>query len=95
MTGRSDLPLIPAAKSHDNSELLIWRKNLIRGVQREVRLIECRAAGGAWHLVVPEGMQLEAAAQYYNSRWSTLRKSKSRLAFVARAGAWEDALPSR
>jgi hypothetical protein len=66
------------------SELLIGEKNLIEGYNGK----------SAWHqntavelgtLVGPEGMQLEAAAQYYNSRLLNLKKNKIALALVGHA----------
>src|SRR5882724_8764703 len=66
------------------SELLAGDKNLI----------EAYNGKSAWHrnsegelgtLVGPEGMQLEAAAQYYNSRLLNLKKNKITLAFVGHA----------
>src|SRR5712692_10202145 len=66
------------------SELLVGEKNLI----------EAYNGKSAWHqhptrglgtLGGPEGMQLEAAAQYYNSRLLNLKKSKIKLAPVGRA----------
>jgi hypothetical protein len=66
------------------SELLIGDRNLI----------EAYNGKSAWHqavtgelstLVGPEGMQLEAAAQYYNSRLLNLKKNKIMLALVGHA----------
>src|SRR6266852_8487408 len=66
------------------SELLVGEKNLI----------EAYNGKSAWHqnltgelgtLVGPEGMQLEAAAQYYNSRLLNLKKNKITLALVGHA----------
>src|SRR5258706_2591999 len=66
------------------SELLAGDKNLI----------EAYNGKSAWHrnsegelgtLVGPEGMQVEAAAQYYNSRLLNLKKNKITLAFVGHA----------
>src|SRR5258708_13421516 len=66
------------------SELLVGEKNLI----------EAYNGKSAWHrnlagelgtLVGPEGMQLESAAQYYNSRLLNLKKSKITLALVGHA----------
>jgi len=60
----------------------------------EKNLIEAYNGKSAWHqnpasglgtLVGPEGMQLEAAAQYYNSRLLNLKKSKITLALVGHA----------
>src|SRR6266403_449170 len=70
--------------NRDYSELLAGDKNLI----------EAYNGKSAWHrnsegelgtLVGPEGMQLEAAAQYYNSRLLNLKKNKITLAFVGHA----------
>jgi hypothetical protein len=66
------------------SELLVGEKNLI----------EAYNGKSAWHqnrtgelgtLVGPEGMQLEAAAQYYNSRLLHLKKNKITLLLVGHA----------
>ena len=66
------------------SELLAGEKNLI----------EAYNGKSAWHrntagelgtLVGSEGIQLEAAAQYYNSRLLNLKKNKITLAFVGHA----------
>src|SRR6266852_1811555 len=66
------------------SELLIGEKNQI----------EAYNGKSAWHqnaaselgtLVGPDGMQLEAAAQYYNSRLLNLKKNKITLALVGHA----------
>jgi len=66
------------------SELLVGDKNLI----------EAYNGKSAWHhtetgelatMLGPEGMQLEAAAQYYNSRLINPKKSKMTLAFVGHA----------
>jgi hypothetical protein len=66
------------------SELLVGEQNLI----------EAYNGKSAWHrspagelgtLVGSEGMQLEAAAQYYNSRLLNLKKSKITLALVGHA----------
>src|SRR5882724_1258476 len=66
------------------SELLAGDKNLI----------EAYNGKSAWHrnsegelgtLVGPEGMQLEAASQYYNSRLLNLKKNKITLALVGHA----------
>jgi hypothetical protein len=66
------------------SELLLGEKNVI----------EAYNGKSAWHqnvagefatLVGPEGMQLEAAAQYYNSRLLNPKKSKMTVAFVGHA----------
>src|SRR5438445_7059713 len=66
------------------SELLVGEKNVI----------EAYNGKSAWHqspagelgtLVGPEGMQLEAAAQFCNSRLLNLKKNKIALAFVGHA----------
>src|SRR5437879_12017182 len=66
------------------SELLVGEKNLI----------EAYNGKSAWHqspagelgtLVGPEGMQLEAAAQYYNSRLLNPKKNKITLILVGHA----------
>src|SRR5216684_9372911 len=66
------------------SELLVGEKNLI----------EAYNGKSAWHqtaggelstLVGPEGMQLEAAAQYYNSHFINPKKSKMAVTFVGHA----------
>jgi hypothetical protein len=63
-------------------------------VAGEQNLIEAYNGKSAWHrnsagelgtLVGPEGMQLEAAAQYYNSRLLNLKKNKIMLAFAGHA----------
>src|SRR5713226_1715172 len=60
----------------------------------EKNLIEAYNGKSAWHqnltgelgtLVGPEGMQLEAAAQYYNSRLLNFKKDKITLALVGHA----------
>jgi hypothetical protein len=60
----------------------------------EIPLIEAYNGKSAWHqnasgeistLVGPEGLQLEAAAQFYNSRLVNPKKSKIALAFVGHA----------
>jgi hypothetical protein len=60
----------------------------------EKNLIEAYNGKSAWHrnaagelgtLVGPEGMQLEAAAQYYNSRLLNLKKNKIMLSFAGHA----------
>jgi len=63
-------------------------------VTGDTSVIEAYNGKSAWHqnaagelgtLVGPEGMQLEAAAQYYNSRLVNPKKSKITLAFVGHA----------
>lgn len=60
----------------------------------EQNLIEAYNGKSAWHmdasgepstLVGQEGMQLEAASQYYNSRLLNLKKEKISLAFIGKA----------
>jgi hypothetical protein len=57
-------------------------------------LIEAYNGKSAWHqtaggdiatLVGPEGLQLEAASQYYNSRLTNLKKNKIALSFIGHA----------
>jgi hypothetical protein len=66
------------------SELLIGEKNLIEAYNGKSAWHQ-NAAGELGTLVGPEGMQLEAAAQYYNSRLVNPKKSKIALAFVGHA----------
>src|SRR6266849_4091901 len=66
------------------SELLVGEKNLIEAYNGKSAWHQ-NLAGELGTLVGPEGMQLEAAAQYYNSRLLNLKKSKITLAFVGRA----------
>src|SRR3989440_529832 len=66
------------------SELLVGDKNLIEAYNGKSAWHQ-NAAGELGTLVGSEGMQLEAAAQYYNSRLLNLKKSKIALAFVGRA----------
>jgi hypothetical protein len=63
------------------SELLIGEKNLIEAYNGKSAWHQ-NAAGELATLVGPEGMQLEAAAQYYNSRLLNLKKNKITLALV-------------
>ena len=63
------------------SELLIGEKNLIEAYNGKSAWHQ-NAAGELGTLVGPEGMQLEAAAQYYNSRLVNPKKSKIALTFV-------------
>ena len=65
-------------------ELLVGEKNLIEAYNGKSAWHQ-NAAGELGTLVGSEGMQLEAAAQYYNSRLLNLKKSKIALAFVGRA----------
>src|SRR6266550_2340357 len=66
------------------SELLIGEKNLIEAYNGKSAWHQ-NAAGEPGTLVGPEGMQLEAAAQYYNSRLVNPKKSKIALTFVGHA----------
>src|SRR6266436_3593767 len=66
------------------SELLVGEKNLIEAYNGKSAWHQ-NAAGELGTLAGPEGMQLEAAAQYYNSRLLNLKKSKIALAFVGHA----------
>jgi len=66
------------------SELLIGEKNLIEAYNGKSAWHQ-NAAGELGTLVGPEGMQLEAAAQYYNSRLVNPKKSKIALTFVGHA----------
>ncbi len=66
------------------SELLVGERNLIEAYNGKSAWHQ-NAAGELGTLVGPEGMQLEAAAQYYNSRLLHLKKSKIALALVGHA----------
>src|SRR5438552_4295281 len=66
------------------SELLTGDKNLIEAYNGKPAWQQ-KADGEHATLVGPEGMQLEAAAQYYNSRLLNLKKNKITLAFVGHA----------
>jgi hypothetical protein len=66
------------------SELLVGEKNLIEAYNGKSAWHQ-NAAGELGTLVGPEGMQLEAAAQYYNSRLLNLKKSKIALTFAGPA----------
>src|SRR6266850_1665927 len=66
------------------SELLVGDKNLIEAYNGKSAWHQ-NAAGELGTLVGPEGMQMEAAAQYYNSRLVNPKKSKIALAFVGHA----------
>jgi hypothetical protein len=63
------------------SELLVGEKNVIEAYNGKSAWHQT-AAGELGTLVGPEGMQLEAASQYYNSRLLNLRKNKITLALV-------------
>src|SRR5260370_11947148 len=60
------------------SELLVGEKNLIEAYNGKSAWHQ-NPAGELGTLVGPEGMQLEAAAQYYNSRLLTLNKNNIHL----------------
>src|SRR6266699_1236512 len=66
------------------SELLVGEKNLIEAYNGKSSWHQ-NSAGELGTLVGPEGMQLEAAAQYYNSRLLNLKKSKMTMALVGHA----------
>src|SRR5216684_2495672 len=66
------------------SELLVGDKNLIEAYNGKSAWHQ-NPAGELGTLVGPEGMQLEAAAQYYNSRLLNLKKNKITLALVGHA----------
>src|SRR5712691_9490485 len=66
------------------SELLVGEKNLIEAYNGKSAWQQ-NVAGELGTLVGSEGMQLEAAAQYYNSRLLNLKKNKIALAFVGHA----------
>src|SRR5713226_3678456 len=66
------------------SELPVGEKNLIEAYNGKSAWHQ-NPASGLGTLVGPEGMQLEAAAQYYNSRLLNLKKSKITLALVGHA----------
>jgi hypothetical protein len=66
------------------SELMAGEKNVIEAYNGKSAWHQ-NAAGELGTLVGPEGMQLEAAAQYYNSRLVNPKKSKIALAFVGHA----------
>jgi hypothetical protein len=66
------------------SELLVGEKNVIEAYNGKSAWRQT-AAGELGSLVGPEGMQLEAASQYYNSRLLNLKKNKIALALVGHA----------
>jgi hypothetical protein len=66
------------------SELLVGEKNQIEAYNGKSAWHQ-NAGGELGTLVGSEGMQLEAAAQYYNSRLLNLKKNKIVLAFVGHA----------
>jgi hypothetical protein len=65
-------------------ELLVGEQNLIEAYNGKSAWRQ-NAAGELGTLVGPEGMQLEAAAQFYNSRLVNPKKVKIALAFVGNA----------
>lgn len=65
-------------------ELLVGEQNLIEAYNGKSAWRQ-NAAGELGTLVGPEGMQLEAAAQFYNSRLVNPKKAKMALAFVGNA----------
>ena len=66
------------------SELLVGDRNLIEAYNGKSAWHQ-KADGELATLVGPEGMQLEAAAQFCNSRLLNLKKNKIALAFVGHA----------
>jgi hypothetical protein len=66
------------------SELLLGEKNVTEAYNGKSAWHQ-NAAGELGTLVGPEGMQLEAAAQYYNSRLLNPKKSKMTVALVGHA----------
>jgi len=66
------------------SELLVGDKNLIEAYNGKSAWHQT-ASGDPATLVGPEGLQLEAAAQYYNSHLLNPKKSKIAVAFVGHA----------
>jgi hypothetical protein len=66
------------------SELLVGDKNLIEAYNGKSAWHQ-NASGELGTLVGPEGMQLEAAAQYYNSGLLNLKRNKITLALVGHA----------
>src|SRR5258708_20886608 len=66
------------------SELLVGEKTLIEAYNGKSAWHQ-NAAGELGTRVGPEGMQMEAAGQYYNSRLVNPKKSKIALAFVGHA----------
>ena len=66
------------------SELLVGDKNVIEAYNGKSAWHQT-AAGELGTLVGPEGMQLEAASQYYNTRLLNLKKNKMALALVGHA----------
>ena len=66
------------------SELLVGEENVIEAYNGKSAWHQT-ATGELGTLVGPEGMQLEAASQYYNSRLLNLKKNKIALALVGHA----------
>jgi hypothetical protein len=66
------------------SELLVGEKNVIEAYNGKSAWHQT-AAGELGTLVGPEGMQLEAASQYYNSRLLNLKKNKITISLVGHA----------
>ena len=66
------------------SELVVGDRNLIEAYNGKSAWHE-NAAGEIATLIGPDGMQLEAASTYYNSRLLNLKKNKLLLAFVGHA----------
>src|SRR5882757_1676161 len=66
------------------SELLVGEKNVIEAYNGKSAWHQ-NAAGELGTLVGPEGMQLEAASQYYNSRLLNLKKNKITLSLTGHA----------
>src|SRR5260370_1634952 len=66
------------------SELLVGEKNLIEAYNGKSAWHQ-NVAGDLGTLVGTEGMQLEAAAQYYNSRLLKLQKRKNTMMLVGHA----------
>jgi hypothetical protein len=66
------------------SELIVGDKNLIEAYNGKSAWRQ-NAAGEIGTLVGPEGFQLEAAGQYYNSRLVNPKKNKLTVAFVGHA----------
>src|SRR5882672_7710527 len=66
------------------SELLVGEKNVIEAYNGKSAWHQ-NAAGELGTLVGREGLQLEAASQYYNSRLLNLKKNKITLTFAGHA----------
>src|SRR5207253_10882752 len=65
-------------------ELLVGEKNLIEAYNGKSAWHQ-NAAGELGTLVGPEGLQLDAPAQYYTSRLLNIKKTKITLAFAGHA----------